>query len=100
MCSKQKTAYEMTDCDWSSDVCSSDPGGWNWAAVISWFAAFILPLLPYFGASGSFLGFINSINYVWSFVVAFVLYLILMKTGLAGRSFVTEEEHEAFTKRA
>ena len=21
---KQKTAYEMTDCDWSSDVCSSD----------------------------------------------------------------------------
>ena len=21
---KQKTAYEITDCDWSSDVCSSD----------------------------------------------------------------------------
>jgi pyruvate dehydrogenase complex dehydrogenase (E1) component len=21
---KQKTAYEMLDCDWSSDVCSSD----------------------------------------------------------------------------
>ena len=74
-------------------------GGWNWAAVISWFCAFILPLLPYFGASGGFLNFVNSINYVWSFVVAFVLYIILMKTGMAGRSFVTEEEHEAFTQR-
>ena len=21
---KQKTAYEIVDCDWSSDVCSSD----------------------------------------------------------------------------
>ena len=26
MCSKQKTAYEMVVCDWSSDVCSSDLG--------------------------------------------------------------------------
>ena len=24
---KQKTAYEMCPCDWSSDVCSSDLGG-------------------------------------------------------------------------
>ena len=24
---KQKTAYEIVDCDWSSDVCSSDLGG-------------------------------------------------------------------------
>ena len=23
-CDKQKTAYEMNLCDWSSDVCSSD----------------------------------------------------------------------------
>src|SRR6056300_1455071 len=22
---KQKTAYEISECDWSSDVCSSDP---------------------------------------------------------------------------
>jgi NCS1 family nucleobase:cation symporter-1 len=74
-------------------------GGVNWAAVIAWVAAFILPLLPYFGLAGGFLGFVNMINYVWSFVLAFVLYLILMKTSLAGRSYVTEEEHEAFTQR-
>lgn len=73
-------------------------GGINWAAIIAWFAAFILPLLTYFGVSGSFLVFINSINYIWSFVVGFVLYIILMKTSLAGNSYVTEEEHEQFTE--
>ena len=26
---KQKTAYEIVDCDWSSDVCSSDLASWN-----------------------------------------------------------------------
>lgn len=74
--------------------------GINWAAIIAWVAAFILPLLVYFGVSGAFIGFINSINYLWSFVVGFVVYVILMKTSLAGKSFVTEEEHEAFTERA
>lgn len=75
-------------------------GGVNWAAIISWVAAFILPLLLYFGASGTFFTFVNSINYVWSFVIGLVLYIILMKTSLAGRSYVTEEEHEALTQRA
>ena len=74
-------------------------GGWNWAAVIAWICGFILPLLPYFGVMNGFIAFVNMINYIWSFVVAFVVYIILMKTSLAGNSFVTEEEHEAFTKR-
>ena len=74
--------------------------GINWAAIIAWIVAFILPLLTYFGVQGSFWTFINSINYVWSFVIGFVVYLILMKTSLAGKSYVTEEEHEAFTERA
>ena len=26
---KQKTAYEIVDCDWSSDVCSSDLNVWK-----------------------------------------------------------------------
>jgi hypothetical protein len=49
---------------------------------------------------GSFWMFINSINYLWSFGIGFVVYLILMQTSLKGKSFVTEEEHEAFTERA
>ncbi|MDD6647417.1 MAG: NCS1 family nucleobase:cation symporter-1 [Firmicutes bacterium] len=74
--------------------------GINWAAIIAWVVAFIFPLLTYFGMQGAFWTFINSINYIWSFVLGFVVYIILMKTSLAGKSFVTEEEHEAFTDRA
>ena len=74
--------------------------GINWAAIIAWVVAFIFPLLTYFGVQGSFWTFINAINYIWSFVIGFVVYVILMKTSLAGKSFVTEEEHEAFTDRA
>ena len=29
LCFKQKTAYEIVDCDWSSDVCSSDLSGFS-----------------------------------------------------------------------
>ena len=74
-------------------------GGWNWAAIISWVVAFIIPLLMYFGASGAFFTFVNSINYFWSFGIAFFLYIILMKTSLKCNSDVTEGEHEAFTLR-
>ena len=74
-------------------------GGFNVAAIIAWVLAFIFPLLTYFGVQGSFWTFINSINYVWSFVIGFVVYILLMKTSLAGNSSVTEEEHEAFTER-
>lgn len=75
-------------------------GGWNWAALIAWFISFILPLMTYFGVQGSFWTFINSINYIWSFVLGFVIYVLLMKTSMAGNSYVTEEEHESFTERA
>ena len=74
-------------------------GGFNVAAIIAWVLAFIFPLLTYFGVQGGFWTFINSINYVWSFVIGFVVYILLMKTSLAGNSSVTEEEHEAFTER-
>ena len=38
---KQKTAYEIYQCDWSSDVCSSDltlaiAGGENWHSLVRW----------------------------------------------------------------
>jgi NCS1 family nucleobase:cation symporter-1 len=75
-------------------------GGFNIAGVVAWIVAFILPLMTYFGVQGSFWMFINSINYLWSFGIGFVVYLILMQTSLKGKSFVTEEEHEAFTERA
>lgn len=75
-------------------------GGFNIASLIAWFVAFILPLAAFFGVQGAFWSFINSINYIWAFVVAFVVYVVLMKTSMAGKSNVTEEEQEAFTERA
>lgn len=75
-------------------------GGFNWAAIISWFAAFILPLMLYFGVEGPFWKFINSINYFWSFILGFVIYILLMKTSLAKDSYLSDEEHEEMTKHA
>ena len=74
-------------------------GGINWAAIIAWVAAFILPLLPFFGIGGGFISFVNTINYVWSFCIAFIVYWLLMKTSLACNSDMSEEEHEATTMR-
>lgn len=75
-------------------------GGFNVAALIAWIGAFIFPLISFFGVQGSFWTFMNCTNYITAFVIGFVLYVILMKTSLAGKSFVTAEEHEAFTERS
>lgn len=72
--------------------------GVNWAAIISWFVAFIVPLVAYFGMSGGFWTFLAEWNYVWSFVIGFVVYVILMKTGMAGNSYITEEEYAQITE--
>ncbi len=74
-------------------------GGINPAAILAWVVAFILPLLTYFGVQGQFWTFINSINYLWSFFIGFIVYIIVMKGKWGAASFVTEEEHEAFTQR-
>ena len=49
---KQKTAYEIVDCDWSSDVCSSDLGRLvarrqetTLRSFISWTSSAVLPTL-------------------------------------------------------
>ena len=35
---KQKTAYEIVDCDWSSDVCSSDLKWQSRNGILEWSA--------------------------------------------------------------
>ena len=44
---KQKTAYEIRNCDWSSDVCSSDLGG-GWTDVRTDVRTEFLPILQDF----------------------------------------------------
>lgn len=80
--------------------------GWNLAAIIAWVAAWIIPILgntvfiydPSTGVGPSFIQWMAANGYLVSFAIGFVIYWILMK-GMAKNSFVTEEEHEAFTER-
>ncbi|MGL4483754.1 MAG: NCS1 family nucleobase:cation symporter-1, partial [Anaerovoracaceae bacterium] len=85
--------------------------GWNMAALIAWVASFIFPLWANFGSFGfagavafaaklgTFGTWIAANGYIVSFALAFIIYLALAPI-FAKTSLVTEEEHEAFTKRA
>ena len=75
--------------------------GFNYAAIIAWIVAFILPLLAYFnigGLLGAFLDAINTINYIWSFAVGFIVYVLLMRTSMACDSTMTDEDFKAIEK--
>ena len=48
----------------------------------------------------NFLDYLAANGYVVSFAIGFFVYLALMKSSLAGNSFLGEEEHEALTDRA
>jgi NCS1 family nucleobase:cation symporter-1 len=86
-------------------------GGWNLAALISWVASWILPIWANFGsfnipgtqefagALGTFGTWIAANAYIFSFTLAFVLYLLLLP-AFKVNSFVTDSEHEALTQRA
>ncbi len=81
--------------------------GWNVAGIIAWIAAFIIPLagntvMKYNPANGApgFLDYLAANGYIVSFAIGFFVYLLLMKTSLAGNSFLSEDEHEALTDRA
>ena len=79
--------------------------GVNWAGIIAWIAAFILPLLGntvwlYDGGELTVMDHIAANGYVFSFIVGIVVYMLLMKMPtFAKNSFVTVEEEQAMTKR-
>ncbi len=87
-------------------------GGWNIAALIAWIVSFIFPLWANAEASDSRCKLIlrqswepsvyglQPSGYIFSFVVGFVLYVILMKAGMAKNSYLDEAEHEVCTRRA
>ena len=83
--------------------------GWNWCAVIAWAVSFIIPLLGntvflYQSGSGltpNFLQMIAANGYLFSFFVAFVVYVALMRSNFCGapasKGFVSEEEDAEIT---
>lgn len=70
-------------------------GGWNWKAVISWAAGFILPTLGNFGVSS--LSWVAANGYLFGFGIGFGVYYLLMRRPHA--SFISEEECLAMTER-
>ncbi len=84
--------------------------GWNWCAIIAWVASFILPLLgntvlSYQAGSyvaPNFIQMIAANGYLFSFFVAFIVYVVLMKSNAFGgaerKGYVTEEEINAMTE--
>ena len=79
--------------------------GFNWAAIIAWVAAFILPLLGntvwlYDGGVPNVMDHIAANGYIFSFVVGMVVYVLLMKSpSFARESVITAAEEEAMTER-
>lgn len=83
--------------------------GWNWSAIIAWLCSFIIPILGntvflYKSGSGlapNFIQYIAANGYIFSFAVAYIVYVILMRSNAFGtpaqKGFVTKEEDEAMT---
>lgn len=86
--------------------------GWNKCAIIAWFASFILPLLGntvlgYKSGSGlapNFIQMIAANGYLFSFIVAFVVYVALMNSSFGGsqkdKGYITPEEEAEFSQKA
>jgi NCS1 family nucleobase:cation symporter-1 len=82
-------------------------GGFNATAIIAWLAGAILPTLYSIvqaidSTSGfvtnSVMTFINANSYIFAFVVAAVVYMIIGKSKSNARSIVTKEEEDAVTE--
>ena len=68
--------------------------GVNYKALITWVVACILPFGGIFVPQ---LLFFNQNGYLFSFAIAFVLYILLMKNETT--SFISDEQEEAMTER-
>ena len=86
--------------------------GWNVAAYIAWIVAFILPLsgntiLAYKAGSDAVpnaIQYIAANGYIISFAIAFIVYVLLMNTGVGGsretNGALTEKEYGKITEKA
>ena len=81
--------------------------GWNTSAIISWVAAFIIPLLgntvflynPATASGGpNFIQWLAANGYIVSFAIGFGVYILLMRKDTSAN--VTQEEHDEMTQKA
>lgn len=71
--------------------------GWNVRAIVAWVLAFSVPLLGQFGIGGAVTMWINANSYIIGFIIAFILYILLMKSEK--KSYVSEEQFSELTDK-
>jgi NCS1 family nucleobase:cation symporter-1 len=69
--------------------------GWNIRAVIAWVIGFILPTMGNLGVTS--LKWVAANGYIIGFAIAFIVYVVLMKSETV--SFISDDEEEAMTER-
>ena len=70
-------------------------GGFNLRAIVAWVVAFALPLIDQFG--GLFNGWVVANGYMFSFLIGFIVYWLLMKNEKVSQLSV--EDHDAMTEK-
>lgn len=71
--------------------------GWNWRAILAWVISVVITMSGNFGIGGAVAYWLNANSYIAGFIIAFILYVIFMKSEK--KSYVAEEEFEAMTER-
>lgn len=71
--------------------------GWNIRAIAAWILGFIVPLLGKFGIGGAFTMWLDANSYIVGFLVAFVLYILFMKSEK--QSYVSDENFKKITEK-
>jgi NCS1 family nucleobase:cation symporter-1 len=82
-------------------------GGFNSAAIIAWIAGAFVPTLYSIVATAApssafvqnaVLYYININSYLWAFLVAFIVYLLIGKGSLTVKSILTQDELDAVSR--
>ena len=69
----------------------------NFRAIISWVLGALIPMLGNFGIGGDVMMWIGANSYIIGFIIAFVLYVLLMKSET--KSYISEEKFIEITEK-
>lgn len=86
-----KALYDETDDTYSYEK------NINFRAIIAWVLGALIPMLGNFGIGGAVMMWIGANSYIIGFIIAFVLYVLLMKSE--SKSYVSEEKFAEITEK-
>lgn len=86
-----KALYDEKDATYSYNK------NWNVRAIIAWVVGALIPLLGNLGVGGEAIKWIGANSYIVGFIIAFVIYVVLMKSET--KSYVSEEKFASITEK-